>query len=182
MQAVELNFPNPPKGHSSWIELAPVVFETQAARYSAETSCGGGLRWQIFPLAEGGSYQSKNKLSNAVFFNLAARLARYSGNQTYGDWAGKTWSWLESLRLVDSDFDVYDGAQVKTNCSAISRFQFSSNAGVLLEGAAYMYNQARFLPTHQPPSSFSPLTIASRRPALPNPPGARASTASPTAP
>lgn len=60
--------------------------------------CGGGLRWQIFSWNNG--YDYKNSVSNAALFHIAARLARYTGNQTYVDWAVKVFDWMESINLV----------------------------------------------------------------------------------
>lgn len=47
MAAAELNFPNPPSDQPQWLALAQAVFNTQALRWDT-TSCGGGLKWQIF--------------------------------------------------------------------------------------------------------------------------------------
>lgn len=60
--------------NTSWITLATNVFNTQAVRWDTET-CGGGLRWQIFTFNRG--YDYTNTLANGLFFQLAARLARY---------------------------------------------------------------------------------------------------------
>jgi mannan endo-1,6-alpha-mannosidase len=52
MTAAEYNFPNPPSDQPSWLSLAQAVFNTQAPRWDA-SSCGGGLRWQIFTFNTG---------------------------------------------------------------------------------------------------------------------------------
>ena len=142
MLAAEMNFPNPPKGTPSWAQLAQGVFGTLEARYQKEEredTCAGGLRWAVLP--QSGGYGYKNTISNGVFLNLSARLARYTGNQTYGEWANKTWTWLTDVGFVDESYDVYDGAHVAMSCNDTNHAQFSANAGVLLQGAAYMYNQ-----------------------------------------
>ncbi|KAI0595481.1 glycoside hydrolase family 76 protein [Biscogniauxia sp. FL1348] len=138
MQAAEENFPNPPSDQPQWLALAQAVFNTQADPSRHDTTCGGGLRWQI-PFANNG-YDYKNSIANGCFFNLGARLARYTSNQTYADWAEKTWDWVQSVGFMDSDYNIYDGAHVETNCTDINRAQFSYNNGVYLLGAAYMYN------------------------------------------
>lgn len=74
------------------------------------------------------------------FFNLGARLARYTGNQTYADWAEKTWDWMRGVGLMDDDYNIHDGAHVETNCTDINGAQFSYNFGVFVLGAAHMYN------------------------------------------
>ncbi|KAI5925101.1 glycoside hydrolase family 76 protein [Camillea tinctor] len=138
MQAAEENFPNPPSDQPQWLALAQAVFNTQADPSRHDTTCGGGLRWQI-PFANNG-YDYKNSIANGCFFNLGARLARYTSNQTYADWAEKTWDWVQSVGFMDSNYNIYDGAHVETNCTDINRAQFSYNNGVYLLGAAYMYN------------------------------------------
>jgi len=47
MTAAETNFQNPPPDQPQWLALAQAVFNTQASRWD-DTSCGGGLKWQIF--------------------------------------------------------------------------------------------------------------------------------------
>lgn len=41
---------------------------------------------------------------------------------------------------MDSDYRIYDGAHVETNCTDINKAQFSYNNAVYLLGAAHMYN------------------------------------------
>jgi mannan endo-1,6-alpha-mannosidase len=106
-------------------------------RWDPDT-CGGGLRWQIFTFNNGFNY--KNSISNGCFFNVAARLARYTGNQTYADWAEKVWDWMNQVQFLDADFNVYDGAGVEQGCTKISQPQWTYNAGIFLHGAAVMYN------------------------------------------
>jgi mannan endo-1,6-alpha-mannosidase len=80
MSAAELNFPNPPKGNPSWLALAQTVFNKQAGRWDM-SYCYGGLRWQILFTTPG--YDYKNTISNGAFFQLGARLARYTGKNEY---------------------------------------------------------------------------------------------------
>lgn len=80
-------------------------------------------------------------IANGCFFNIGARLARYTKNTTYSDWAEKTWDWVQSVGLMSSDNDaIYDGAHVQTNCTDINKAEFSYNNAVYTLGAAYMYN------------------------------------------
>jgi mannan endo-1,6-alpha-mannosidase len=77
LTAAELKFPEPPSEKSpNWLALAQAVFSNQVGRWDT-TTCGGGLRWQIFIINAG--YDYKNTISNGAFFQLAARLARYTG-------------------------------------------------------------------------------------------------------
>lgn len=138
MQAAEENFPDPPADQPQWLALAQAVFNTQADPSRHDDTCGGGLRWQI-PFANNG-YDYKNSIANGCFFNLGARLARYLDNQTYADWAEKTWDWVRGVGLMDDQYNIYDGAHVADNCTDINRAQFSYNNAVYLLGAAHMYN------------------------------------------
>jgi len=117
--------------------LAQAVFNTQATR--PDSYCGGGLRWQVYPYLTG--YDYKNSIANGCFFNLGARLARYTGNTTYSDHATDIWNWFTSTGLIDPDtYSIYDGAHIETNCTDVNKVQFSYNMAVWLLGAANMYN------------------------------------------
>ena len=138
MSAAELNFPPPPgKNDPSWLSLAQAVFNLQTSRWD-DQHCGGGLRWQIFTFNNG--YDYKNSISNGGFFQLAARLARYTGNQTYADWAEKSYDWILTTPLFTSDYLIYDGAQIENNCTVADKLQWTYNVGTYLMGAANMYN------------------------------------------
>ncbi|KAL4890637.1 glycoside hydrolase [Aspergillus ambiguus] len=137
MSAAERNFPNPPDTSPGWLAMAQAVFNTQAARWDTET-CGGGLRWQIFTFNNGFNY--KNTISNGCFFNLAARLAKYTGNQTYAEWAERAWNWTTAVNLMTNDWLFYDGTDDTSNCTTFNQIQWTYNSGVYLLGAANMYN------------------------------------------
>lgn len=139
MSAAENNFPNPPADQPQWLALAQAAFNEYATRWDTET-CGGGLRWQIFTFNNG--YNYKNSISNGCFFNIAARLARYTGNQTYANWAARIWDWQVSVDLITPQGHVYDGASVagSDNCTKHDMVQWSYNAGIFMHGAAVMYN------------------------------------------
>ena len=79
-------------------------------------------------------------IANGCFFNMGARLARYTGNETYAKYAEDTWNWVSGVGLMDKDYNIFDGAHVEFNCTDINRAQFSYNNGVYALGAAYMYN------------------------------------------
>ncbi|CCD23185.1 glycoside hydrolase family 76 protein NDAI_0B01510 [Naumovozyma dairenensis CBS 421] len=139
MTAAERNFTNPPESSPQWLYLAQAVFNTMALRWDAQ-NCGGGLRWQIFVWNSG--YDYKNSVSNGALFHLAARLARYTGNQSYVDWAEKTYDWMSDVGLISNGTQkyVYDGTSIETNCTTITSYQWSYNQGLMLAGAAYLYN------------------------------------------
>lgn len=135
MSAAELRLPEPP--NTSWVSLAEAVFNEEVLRWDT-SGCDGGLRWQIFPYVTG--YDYKNSFSNGLFFQLASRLARYTGNSTYSDWASKAYTWSKDVGFIDSNYNVYDGAHIESNCTDINKVQFSYSGGTYIAGAAYMYN------------------------------------------
>lgn len=137
LSAAEEKFPNPPNGQPQWLALAQGVFNSQALRWD-NTSCNGGLKWQIFTFNNG--YNYKNTISNGCFFNMAARLAMYTGNSTYADWAIKMWDWTAAIGLMSPTYQFFDGTDDTMNCSSLNHIQWSYNAGVFLLGAANMYN------------------------------------------
>lgn len=136
MTAAEYAFPDPPGDEPGWLALAQAVFNTQAARWDTQ-NCNGGLRWQIFTWNNG--YNYKNSISQACFFNIAARLALYTGNTTYADWAVKTWNWMEDVKFIDDQYRIYDGAHTDDECKTITPYEFSYNVGSFLHGASAMY-------------------------------------------
>lgn len=139
MAAAERNFSNPSAEEPQWLYLAQAVFNTMALRWDAD-SCGGGLRWQIFTWNSG--YDYKNSVSNGALFHLAARLARYTGNDTYVDWAEKVFDWMKGVGLITEGqwSFVYDGASIENNCSDVIKLQWTYNQGLLMAGSAYLYN------------------------------------------
>ncbi|KAJ5305832.1 hypothetical protein N7508_004847 [Penicillium antarcticum] len=137
MSAAELKYPDPPADQPQWLELAENTFNSQATRWDMAT-CGGGLHWQIFEY--NGGYSYKNTISNGGFFNVATRLARYTGNQTFVEWADKVWDWTEALGLISEDYLIHDGADSDGNCSEINLLQHAYLPAVYLHGAANMYN------------------------------------------
>jgi mannan endo-1,6-alpha-mannosidase len=129
----------PASGNFSWFDLARNVFEIQSARWDTAT-CHGGLRSGLFPYQS--LYTIKDALCNGMFMNLAARLALFTGNQTYLDWAEKVWDWSSAVGLVDATHAIYDVTLVEGNCSQVNNLQWTSNYGVFLSSAAIAYNQA----------------------------------------
>lgn len=145
MLAAETTFQNPPPEDPQWLALAEAVFNRQAHRWDTE-HCGGGLRWQI-PFTNNG-YNYKNSIANAILFNLGARLARYTDNNTYAEWAGKVWDWTVSVGFIDAEFNIFDGAHVGTNCTDFNKAQFSYSPAIFIQGLGFLYNYVRSLSYH----------------------------------
>ena len=137
LTAAEDRYPNPPGNGPQWLALAQAVFNSQAIRWD-NSSCNGGLKWQIFTFNNG--YNYKNTISNGCFFNMAARLAVYTGNTTYADWANRLYDWVGAVGLMSPTYQFFDGTDDTLNCSQLNHIQWSYNAGVFMLGAANMYN------------------------------------------
>lgn len=134
MAAAERNFPGPGDDHS-WLDVAKNAFATMVARWDLQ--CGGGVRWQIFSSNNG--YDYKNSVSNGAVFNLAARLYYNTGEKVYLEWAQTAWQWLWNSGLIDHEsYRVYDGLDAN-DCSNITPYLWSYNAGMLVSGTAYLF-------------------------------------------
>jgi mannan endo-1,6-alpha-mannosidase len=157
MSAAEQKYPDPPASSPQWLALAQAVFNSQALRWDT-TTCNGGLKWQIFTFNNG--YNYKNTISNGCFFNIAARLAMYTGNSSYADWAEKTWDWVFAVGLGSPTYQFFDGTDDTENCTSVDHLQWTYNVGVFMLGAANMYNYVGSLPLA--PLKFV-LTVCSRQ-------------------
>ena len=142
MMAAERNFEKPSDSQPGWLSMVQAVFNQQAGRWD-NLGCAGGLRWQIYTWNAG--YEYKNTISNGCFFDIAARLARYTGNDTYAEWANKAWNWSTAIGLITSDYQVYDGTTEGSNCTSYDRTKWSYTAGIYLHGASVMYNYVSHL-------------------------------------
>lgn len=135
MSAAEYNFRAPTSG-SSWLQLAQNVYNEVSSRWDT-TTCNGGLHWQISPSASGYSY--KNAIANGLFFQLAARLGRYTGDNQYTEMANTIWNWSLTVGLVDkASYRVYDGTDSTEGCTSLDHDEWSYNVGTYLYGAAIM--------------------------------------------
>jgi mannan endo-1,6-alpha-mannosidase len=140
MSALEYQFPDAKDAPADYLEVAVNSFNNIVGRWD-ESSCGGGLKWQIYPENQYG-YNYKNSISNGCAFALGARLARYTGNQTYADWAVKIYDWTTKIGLITDQFEVYDGSDDRKDCatSAADKTQWSYNNAMFLHGSAFMFD------------------------------------------
>lgn len=141
MAAAEYNFPAPPDDKPGWLAMVQSVFNQFVKRYQKEVddgNCGGGMRWQIYPWLNGWTY--KNTASNGGLFHLGARLAMFTQNDTYAEWAEKAYDWMNDSALLDDDGTVNDGMSMTTNppCKEADRTPWTYNYGMIIAGAAYV--------------------------------------------
>lgn len=72
---------------------------------------------------------------------MGARLARYTGNKTYSDWAEKAWDWVYDIGYINHDtWAIYDGGYTETNCTKYNLVQYSYNNAIFAYGAAFMFD------------------------------------------
>jgi mannan endo-1,6-alpha-mannosidase len=83
---------------------------------------------------------NRNTISNGAFFQLSARLLRYTGNTTYLEWAERVYNWTEAIGLIDNMYNVFDGSDDTINCTEIDHHQWTYNVGVMLYGSAVLQN------------------------------------------
>lgn len=139
MSALEYQFPEPDSAPAGYLEVAVNAFNNIVGRWDT-TTCDGGLKWQIYPENSYG-YNYKNAISNGCTFALGARLARYTGNQTYADWAEKIYDWTKSVGMITDIYEVFDGVDDKTNCASVAdETQWTYNNAMFLHGSAFMYD------------------------------------------
>ncbi len=145
MAAAERNFTNSvtpqEEPRAQWLYLAQAVYSRILNRWDTNY-CGGGLRWQIFTFNNG--YDYKNSVSNGGLFVLAARLARFTNNDTYVETADMVWDWMTQVNLITENHQhnwlfVHDGINI-ANCSKILGYQWTYNQALFLVGSAYLYN------------------------------------------
>jgi mannan endo-1,6-alpha-mannosidase len=96
-------------------------------------SIAQSVNWSLLTFA-------RQSIANGGFFQISARLARYTGNTTYLDWANKIWDWTSGIGLIDDIYNVYDGSDELINCTGIDHHQWSYNVGVFLYGSAVLQN------------------------------------------
>ena len=140
MDAAEANFPEAGGDTPSWLAIAQAVYNFQKTKWD-DATCGGGMRWQVYSFNAG--YNLKNMISNGGNFQLAARLALYTGNASYADWADKMWDWMADsvmFQYQNEKLYIWDNTDANNNCSDVTHYVWTYNYGTLLMGAASMYN------------------------------------------
>ena len=153
--AAEYNFPPPPDDKPGYLAMTQSVFNQFVKRYQKEVEdgiCGGGMRWQIYPWLNGWTY--KNTASNGGLFHLGARLALFTKNNTYAEWAERAYDWMDNSALLEDDGTVNDGMDMTTNppCKEADRNSWTYNYGVMIAGTAYV----RLSPFPLPPTTTNP--------------------------
>ncbi|KAK6824586.1 glycoside hydrolase family 76 protein [Apiospora arundinis] len=141
LAAAMAGLPSPSKSQETpdWLSVARTVVDEQSLRRLNNGTCKGALRFAIYQVMNGYNYLDTN--SNANYFALTAGLAHATKNDTLAKQAASTYDMMTTAGWIDNDFNVFDGAQTENDCKLINKLQFSQNPGLLLTGAAYMFQQ-----------------------------------------
>ncbi len=109
----------------------PELLEWAATNYSRivagqwDDHCGGGLWWDP-------RHTYKNAITNELLLYASTRLYLATGQQTYRDWALRTWGWFAASGMIGPDGLVNDGLDAQCRNNGAPRYTY--NQGVLLGG------------------------------------------------
>jgi len=92
-------------------------------------ACGGGVWWDH-------AHTYKNAITNELFIDVAARLSLMSGEDSYREWALKSWRWFEGSGMILTFHAVNDGLDAR--CLNNSSPTYSYNQGVILDALRHL--------------------------------------------
>jgi len=118
------------------------IFDALLPDWEVDT-CAGGIRLGLSEVDA--DYIIKSSSTNGAFFNLAARLALFTGNSTYAGWAALSWDWAVTVGLISRDFQIYSDVSTSTNCTGGDRTKWSYETTLYLLGGATLYNFVSFM-------------------------------------
>jgi predicted alpha-1,6-mannanase (GH76 family) len=113
------------------IDHDPELLAWAAANYSRivtdhwDDHCGGGLWWDP-------KHSYKNAITNELLLFASTRLYLATGQETYRDWALRTWAWFAASGMIGPDALVNDGLDSQCRNNGAPRYTY--NQGVLLGG------------------------------------------------
>ena len=102
------------------------IFDMVAQRYW-DTRCRGGVWWDH-------ARTYKNAITNELFLATAVRLYQQTHDDTYRDWAGRSWAWLRDSGMINASGLVNDG--LDAHCANNAGPAYSYNQGVILDALA----------------------------------------------
>ena len=117
---------------SAYLGAATDIFEDMVKGWNA--TCGG-IWWNK-------AHEANVAIANELFLSVAAQLANRASNRAYYlDWAMKQYSWFYNSGLINADYNINDGLDLKT-CKNNNGTVWSYNQGVIL-GALIELNRAQ---------------------------------------
>ncbi|SRX76216.1 glycoside hydrolase family 76 protein [Aequorivita antarctica] len=121
--------------NKKWLSLAQKIYVDLQGGW--DTKCGGGIWFKRNPKSYPDNF--KGDIANELMMVLAGRLYNDSSienNKEYLQWAEKTWTWMNKLGLIGSQF-VID--QLGPDCLPIPEKPWTYTQGVLLGGAIELF-------------------------------------------
>jgi predicted alpha-1,6-mannanase (GH76 family) len=121
-------------GDPRYLRTARSLFDDVAASW--DQTCGGGVWWSR-------ARDYKNAITNEVFIELAARLARHdteidhAATARYRAWALRGWQWFLHSGMINSAHLVNDG--LDASCHNNGRTTWTYNQGVILGAATDLH-------------------------------------------
>ncbi|KAI8616218.1 glycoside hydrolase, partial [Chytriomyces sp. MP71] len=103
-----------------------------------DNQCGGGIYWSRdrYTKRENERWY-KSSITNAQHVDMGARLYALTGNNAYKNIVDSVYMWMKNMRLIDTDYTVYDGLDART-CDR-SGDMYSYHTGELIAGLATLY-------------------------------------------
>ncbi|MBT0670336.1 glycosyl hydrolase [Novosphingobium profundi] len=117
------------EGDPELLDYAADTFTGLVETYWDET-CGGGIWW-------GPHRTYKNAITNELLLTAATRLYAATGQDSYKQWALRSWGWLAASGMIGHDGLVNDGLAIDARtgqCRNNGQPRWSYNQGVLLSG------------------------------------------------
>lgn len=114
-----------PAANGAWINT-PVTTLNEAWE-QWDTKCGGGIFWaRDRSNKANGDY--KSFITEVEYMQVAARVAKQTGNSTYMTQAGQVLAWIQSASLLNTDGTINDGLHtaacntvISDQCVALAR-------------------------------------------------------------
>jgi predicted alpha-1,6-mannanase (GH76 family) len=114
-------------GDERYLNVAKSIFWHMSSGW--DDTCGGGMWWR-----KDRGY--KNAITNELFLQLAGRLYNRTQEQSYLDWANRTWSWFDASGMINELHLVNDGLR---DCENNRDITWTYNQGVILGGLVELY-------------------------------------------
>jgi len=112
---------------TAYLNAAIDIFDDMVKGWGA--TCGG-IWWNK-------AHEANVAISNELFLAVAAQLANRAQTKAakafYLGWAVKQWRWFSNSGLINADYNINDGLDLKT-CQNNRGIVWSYNAGVILGG------------------------------------------------
>lgn len=118
--------------NQKYLDSAISIFDDMTSGW--DNTCSGGL-WFMRDPPRYGTGNFKGSIQNEQFLALACRLhlaTRPTGDDTYLDWARKTWTWFRNSGMINDRHLINNG--LDKNCRNDQGIAWTYTQGVILGG------------------------------------------------